>query len=84
MDQSFSNSAHQNQDTGSKIIAALERISQAFRVLLWNESKAFSLSPIQVQVLNFLLQHSGEKRKISYLAGEFNLTKPTISDSRPP
>ncbi|MCZ2128637.1 MAG: MarR family winged helix-turn-helix transcriptional regulator [Bacteroidia bacterium] len=72
---------HQNQSTESKIVASLERISQAFRVLLWQESKEFSLSPIQVQVLIFLLYHSDEKRKVSYLADEFNMTKATISDT---
>src|SRR5690606_3520702 len=72
---------HQNQSTESRIIASLERISQAFRVLLWQESKEFSLTPIQVQVLIFLLYHSREKRKVSYLAGEFNMTKATISDT---
>jgi len=72
---------HQNQSVESKIVAALERISQAFRVLLWQESKEFSLSPIQVQVLIFLLHHSEEKRKVSYLADEFNMTKATISDT---
>lgn len=71
----------QNKSMESRIIAALERISQAFRVLLWNESKEFSLSPIQVQVLIFLLHHSEEKRKVSYLADEFNMTKATISDT---
>lgn len=72
---------HQNQSTESKIVASLERIAQAFRVLLWQESKEFSLSPIQVQVLIFLLHHSEEKRKVSYLANEFNMTKATISDT---
>ncbi|MEZ5008627.1 MAG: MarR family winged helix-turn-helix transcriptional regulator [Chitinophagales bacterium] len=72
---------HQNQSTESKIVASLERIAQAFRVLLWQESKEFSLSPIQVQVLIFLLYHSEEKRKVSYLAYEFNMTKATISDT---
>ncbi|TVR80571.1 MAG: MarR family transcriptional regulator [Chitinophagaceae bacterium] len=71
---------HQNKSVDSKIITGLERVSQAFRVLLWNESKEFSLSPIQVQTLIFLLYHSEEKRKISYLAKEFNMTKATISD----
>ncbi len=70
----------QNKSVESKIVASLERVSQAFRVLLWNESKEFSLSPIQVQVLIFLLHHSSEKRKVSYLADEFNMTKATISD----
>jgi DNA-binding MarR family transcriptional regulator len=72
---------HQNNSTESKIVASLERISQAFRVLLWQESKEFSLSPIQVQVLIFLLHHSEEKRKVGYLADEFNMTKATISDT---
>lgn len=72
---------HQNSSVESKIIASLERVSQAFRVLLWNESKEFSLSPIQVQVLIFLLHHSDDKRKVSYLANEFNMTKATISDT---
>lgn len=72
---------YQNQNIESKLVASFERISQSFRVLLWQESKAFSLSPIQIQVLIFLLHHSSEKRKVSYLANEFNLTKATISDT---
>lgn len=72
---------YQNSSIESKIVASLERISQAYKVLLWNESKEFALSPIQVQVLIFLLHHSDEKRKVSYLADEFNMTKATISDT---
>lgn len=71
----------QNSNTDSRIVAALERISQAFRILLWNESKNFSLTPIQIQVLIFLLNHSEEKRTVTYLAREFNITKATISDT---
>ncbi len=65
----------------SKIVVALERISEAFRVLLWSESKENSLSPIQIQVLIFLLFHSQKQCRVSYLADEFNMTKATISDS---
>lgn len=71
----------QNESVDSKIIATLERLSQAFRVLLWKESKEFSLSPIQVQLLIFILHHREEKCRVSYLADEFNMTKATISDS---
>jgi len=81
MNKSDFDLSHQNRHVESKIVASLERIAQAFRVLLWQESKAFSLSPIQVQVLIFLLYHSPEKRKVSYLATEFNMTKATISDT---
>ncbi|RKF03034.1 transcriptional regulator [Tenacibaculum lutimaris] len=71
----------QNTKIESKIVVALERISEAFRVLLWSESKENSLSPIQIQILIFLLFHSEEKCKVSYLSEEFNMTKATISDS---
>lgn len=81
MNKSDFDLTHQQQSTESKIVASLERISQAFRVLLWQESKTYALSPIQVQVLIFLLYHSSEKRKVSYLADEFNMTKATISDT---
>ena len=81
MEKSVFDIIHQNSSIESKIVVSLERVSQAFRVLLWNESKEFSLSPIQVQVLIFLLHHSPQKRKVSYLADEFNMSKATISDT---
>ena len=64
-----------------KIIQALERISKAFRVLLWEESKKYGISPIQIQILIFCLTHKQEMLKVSFLAKEFDLTKATVSDS---
>lgn len=81
MTESVFDTRYQNENTDGRIVAALERIAQAFRVLLWNESKEFSLSPIQVQVLIFLQHHEEEIRKVSLLADEFNMTKATISDT---
>ncbi|MFK7059483.1 MarR family winged helix-turn-helix transcriptional regulator [Flavobacterium oreochromis] len=81
MKYSVFNLNDQNQKIESRIIVALERISQAFRVLLWKESKENSLSPIQIQILIFICFHLKEKCKITYLAEEFNMTKSTISDS---
>lgn len=75
------NPEHQLHSIESKIIVALERISEAFRVLLWNESKTYGLSPIQVQLIIFLNHQSEDKRKVTYLAKEFNMTKATISDA---
>jgi DNA-binding MarR family transcriptional regulator len=68
-------------NTASKIVIALERISEAFRVMLWQESKANGLSPLQIQILIFLAFHPALHCKVSYLAQEFNMTKPTISDA---
>jgi len=71
----------QNNKIDGKIVVALERIAEAFRVLLWNESKENSLSPIQIQILIFIFFHANDKCTVSYLAKEFNLSKPTISES---
>jgi DNA-binding MarR family transcriptional regulator len=65
-----------------KIVAALEKISEVFRVLLWAEAKEHKLSPIQMQLLIFIKYHNSDKqRRIASMAREFNLTKATISDS---
>ncbi|HHP7240342.1 MAG TPA: MarR family winged helix-turn-helix transcriptional regulator [Cyclobacteriaceae bacterium] len=81
MKYSSFNLEEQNQKIESRIVVALERISEAFRVLLWNESKENALSPIQIQILIFIQYHAQEKCKVGYLADEFNMTKATISDS---
>jgi DNA-binding MarR family transcriptional regulator len=71
----------QNSNLDKKIVAGLERLSQVFRILLWEKAKEHSLSPIQIQLLIFIKHHSQDKSTVSYLAQEFNLTKPTISDA---
>lgn len=80
MNSSFDVNA-QNDHIESKITIALERLSEAFRVLLWKQSKEHGLSPIQIQILIFVAYHQSEFCKVSYLAEEFNMTKATISDS---
>ena len=73
--------ARQQDDLSSKIVIGLERVSQAFKVLLWNKAKEFGLSPIQIQILIFVAHHKREHNNVSALAQEFNVTKPTISDA---
>jgi DNA-binding MarR family transcriptional regulator len=68
-------------DLNSKIIAGLGRVSEVFKVLLWEQAKHFKLSPIQIQILNFVANHNDSYNNVSYLAKEFNVTKPTISDA---
>ncbi len=72
---------YQSRHPEGKIVVALERISEAFRVLLWQESKSNDLSPLQIQLLIFLMFHRPGQCKISYLAREFNMSKATISHS---
>ena len=81
MNDSIFNPEFQNQNTSSKIIVALERISEAFKVLLWDKAKEYGLSPIQIQILIFVAYHKQELCNVSHLANEFNITKPTVSDA---
>lgn len=74
------NLKHQNENTDSRISAALERIAHAFRILLWNESKRYALTPVQVQTLIFLLNQHYKRCTVGLLAMEFGMTKATLSD----
>lgn len=69
----------QQQDIDSKIVATLERLSQALRTLLWDMAKREKLSPIQIQFLLYLSSHPKEQRRVSNLAKEFDLTQATVS-----
>ncbi len=64
-----------------KIVAGLERFGEVFKTLLWEKAKVHGISPIQIQILLFISSHSTDLSNVSYLAKEFNLTKPTISDA---
>ena len=64
-----------------KLTTGLERISEAFKVMLWEKAKEHGLSPIQIQILIFISDHKSELCNVSHLAKEFNITKPTISDA---
>lgn len=81
MDNSVFNPAQQQQEVSSKIVAGLERISEVFKVLLWEKAKTIGLSPIQIQLLIFIAFHKQELCNVSHLAKEFNITKPTVSDA---
>ena len=78
---SIFNPKQQQLDTTSKIVVGLERISEAFKVLLWQKAKELGLSPIQIKILLFIAYHKIDYCNVSHLAKEFNVTKPTISDA---
>jgi len=71
----------QQKSLSSKLVAGLERVSEVFKVLLWEKAKVVGLSPIQIQLLVFIAYHRQELCHISQLAKEFHVTKPTISDA---
>ena len=71
----------QEKDLTSKIVVGIERLSEVFRVLLWEKSKETGLSPIQIQLLLFIKDHDPSMANVSQMSREFNLKKPTISDA---
>jgi len=80
MSKSVFNTAIQD-NLSYKITVGLERISEAYNALLWEHAKVVGLSPIQIQILIFVAYHTPDLCTISYLAKEFNVTKPTVSDA---
>jgi DNA-binding MarR family transcriptional regulator len=71
----------QHGDVDKKIVAALERLTQAFRLLLQEESQRQSLSPIQARFLVHLLHHGDALARVGRLAAEFGLSRATVSDA---
>ena len=81
MGKSVFNIEFQQKSITSKIVVGLERISEVFKILLWEHAKVIGLSPIQIQILIFIAYHKIELCNVSHLAKEFNITKPTVSDA---
>ncbi|MEM0516991.1 MarR family winged helix-turn-helix transcriptional regulator [Aequorivita flava] len=81
MEKSVFDTFFQQESVSNKIVVGLERISEVFRTLLWAEAKKSGVSPIQIQILIFIAYHESSLCTVSYLAKEFDVTKPTISDA---
>jgi DNA-binding MarR family transcriptional regulator len=68
-------------DIDAKLVAALERVGQALRVQMWDTAKQHGLSPTQLHVLLRLATDPPSRRRIGVLAGELDVTHPTVSDA---
>lgn len=79
--KSIFNHKYQHNDLDAKLVLALERISQVLRVLLWEQTKQYNLSPIQTQILIYIYRQPEVDRNITTLAQRLNVTKATISDA---
>ena len=80
MSSSFDPKVQEN-NISDKIVSGLERLSEVFKLMLWQKAKMVGLSPIQIQILIFIAYHKTALANVSHLAREFNVTKPTISDA---
>lgn len=79
--KSIFNLKYQHNDLDAKLVLALERISHVFRVLLWEQTKQYNLSPIQTQILIHIFRQPAPDRNITTIAQRLNVTKATISDA---
>jgi DNA-binding MarR family transcriptional regulator len=68
-------------DIDAKLVAALERVGQALRVQMWDAAKRHGLSPTQLQLLLRLSTDPPARRRVGVLAGELDITHPTVSDA---
>jgi DNA-binding MarR family transcriptional regulator len=68
-------------DVDRKIAAALERIGQGVKVMLWHEATSHRLSPLQVGVLTHLLHPPEGSGRVGQLARELDVSQPTMSDT---
>jgi DNA-binding MarR family transcriptional regulator len=71
----------QHDDVDAKLVAGLERLSQVFRVLLWDRAHEHGLSPVQARVLLDLRFRAEGGRRVGALAEQFSLTAATVSDA---
>lgn len=67
-------------DLDGRLAAALERVGQVMRTLVWQRAYASGLSPMQVQILLYLAGHATPPR-VSDLAAELDVTLATVSDA---
>lgn len=79
--KSIFNHKYQHTDLDAKLVLALERISHIFRVLLWEQTKQYNLSPIQTQILIYVYHQPDADRNVTTLAQRLNITKATVSDA---
>lgn len=69
------------RDLDTKLVAALERVGQALRMQQWDLAKEHGLNPAQVQVLCRLSVDRSPRRRVSVLADELGVSRPTMSDT---
>lgn len=64
-----------------RLVAATERIAQAIRVMRSAAAYSAGLSPAQLSLLEILERAPAQRRRVSVLAAELDLTQATVSDA---
>lgn len=65
----------------ARLLAALERLSQALTKARWDAAYALGLSATQAQLLQYLAAHGEQPLRVGQLAEAFSLKHSTVSDA---
>ncbi|MFD5148063.1 MarR family winged helix-turn-helix transcriptional regulator [Streptomyces sp. NPDC058401] len=79
--QELSGAPDGSSDRDRRLASALERAGHALRTLIWTQTTAHGLSPIQVQLLLRLGVEPPERRRVDMPASEFDLSTATVSEA---
>jgi len=71
----------ENNDIDLGIFNSLRKVSQIIRIILWDIYKETSLSPIQIQFINYINGKINKLSTVSEIAAEFDLKKATVTES---
>ena len=70
-----------SNSTDKDILYSLEKIAQAQNFYLWEIAKEEKLSPLQIKFIEYIKNNLLENCTVSNLSIEFDIKKPTVSDS---
>lgn len=69
------------QSLDENILFGLDRLTNIFRLFLWETGKKENLSPLQIQILHTIHKMPFKKNTVSNLTEYFELKKSTVSES---
>jgi len=70
-----------SSDPDQELLFAFEKLCRYFRAWYTQEGKRHDLSPVQVQILIYLLRPLTELQNLTTIANEFFISKASLSDS---
>lgn len=68
-------------DLDRRLADALGRLEHGMRALAQRSARGHGLSPLQQQIVLALAKQPANRREVSVLAAEFDVTRPTMSDA---
>ncbi|WP_035858005.1 MarR family winged helix-turn-helix transcriptional regulator [Cryptosporangium arvum] len=68
-------------DLDRRLADTVERLANGLRALAQRSARRHNLSPLQQQVVLALSRQPPARREVNALAGEFDVTTPTVSDA---